>query len=652
MNQTIALNKPRQPFLYIFAAFWSLLILANFVPAIPQPAAIIGYLWKTEFVLAAFLLVAVALLLKFPKEKFVRFSRNEFFLVIAPLLLFTTWSGLSVFWADAPRAAIHHTLLWACYCVFYVLMRQLAANAATLDVSFKIAGLVIFILGFACIAEFVSNPEQISAYFTYRYYKYAEVSATLLPVFLALVLRQKSRASLFAGAVAVVAWLIVLLSGSRTLFISGFVAVGLFFALVFLFQNWKKHLKKSALLFAALALGLVVSQVNFSPSPEGSTVKRFTVSEASQASFNSRFLFWGVALEAFKQNPFAGVGADNFISAYRQARENYSSLDAENKLLEINEDVLAERPHNEYLQILSELGIVGAIIFAWLLGGIVYAFFSLRRNRASLLSIAAFAGIVAFLISSLASSYSFRVPANGLCFLFLLAIIAKNFKFQISNFKLESKNLKPIFVAFGLVICFAMLAFSAVRGASLMYLKFAVNSSEEVQAEQYYRKAIALDDEDGSFKYYYGLMLFNRGRADEAIPQMRAAIDKGVATSISYFYLASANAIVRKPVEAEKAFAESLRVYPRSIFLRTAYASFLKVNGEIAASEVEFEKALRVNESQAKSWMTAHEAGMGKLTQIESENKNFIKPMELKPAEGIYALLDFQRQFNPNLVRR
>ncbi|HEY0427674.1 MAG TPA: O-antigen ligase family protein [Pyrinomonadaceae bacterium] len=657
MNKTITLSKLRQKFPYFFLSLWSFVLLANFIPAIPQPEAIIGYLWKVEFVLAAFLAVAITFLLKLPKEKFFDFHKKEFFLVILPLVLFTVWSGFSILWAQSARNALHHTLLWACYCTFYLLMRELVRRPRALAASFRFTGVVLFILGVACIVEYVSTPEKINSFFTYRYYKYAEIAATMLPLFLALVFKTKSKTSVLAGFIAAIAWFIVLLSASRTLFISGFVVVGLFFALLFLFDGWKKHLKKSILLFGVLTICFFVSLINFSDSPEKSTIDRFGSGQQSQNSMNSRFLFWGIALESFKQKPVTGVGADNYVSVYKTARENYSALDTENKLLEINEDVLAERAHNEYLQILSELGLVGAFLFAWLLAGIVFLFFSLRKKSISLLSIASLAGSSAFLISSAASSYSFRVPANGLCFFFLLALAAKSLNSRVPSQRHEKGldlglwNL-DLRLVFGLLICSSMLVFSGIRGASLMYLQFAFTSPDEAETERYFQKAIALDAGDGSLRYYYGAELFNRERAAEAIPQLRFAIDKGLATSIIYFQLVSAQIVARESAEAEQTFLESLRVYPRSVFLRTAYASFLKENGRASQSQIEFEKASSINAEQAKSWLIAHTEGMKKLTQAEVQDKTFVKAMELKPIDGVYALLDFQRQFNPNLVRR
>ena len=197
-----------------------------------------------------------------------------------------------------------------------------------------------------------------------------------------------------------------------------------------------------------------------------------------------------------------------------------------------------------------------------------------------------------------------------------------------------------------------MLIFSAVRGAGLMYLQIAVSSSEEAESEQNFQKAIALDNQDGLFRYYYGLHLYNHDRAEEAIPQLEFAIDKGIATSITYFNLISAQIVSRKTEEAEQTFNKSLLVYPRSVFLRTIYAAFLKENGRALESQIEYEKAFQINAEQTRSWWLAYNEGLKKLTQTEFRDKQFVQAMELRPTDGIYALLDFQRQFKPNLVRR
>ncbi|MCY7348061.1 MAG: O-antigen ligase family protein, partial [Pyrinomonadaceae bacterium] len=596
----------RSPF--FLAAFWSLLLLANFVPTVPQPAVIIGYLWKVEFALAGLIVLTLLAALQFPQNKVTaaNFSKRELYWIILPLILFTLWSGVSIIWAESPRNALHHTLLWACYALFYILVRQIVARPKLLDVSLKVAGVVVSILGIACLTEYLSSYPDIGVLFTYRYYKYAEASVMLLPIYLALSLRLKDRAAFFSGLVAVIAWLIILLSFSRTEFIAGCLCIGLFFALVLTFQNFKIYRRKLLWLFLALLIPALLTQTSILKSAETSTVSRFADGEVNQKNLQWRLLVWGITLESFKRKPLQGIGADNFAVDYRNAQESYADSNPQSKLLEIDQNVIPERTHNEYLQILAELGSVGILLFGWLLVGIGSFLFSIRRRKVSVLSLAALAGIFAFLVSSLASSYSFRVPANGVCFFFLLALAANEFfKKGKSETVIEENEkkyefgfwkFKPALISGGLLIGGAMLIFSAVRGASLMYLQAALDSSDKTAAEADYQKAIALDDREPLFRYYYGSFLYNQKRAAEAISPIRWAIDHGISTSINYFNLAAAQTVSHQTAEAEQTFAEALRVYPRSVFLRTAYASFLENNGREADSEIEFAKALQTNQ--------------------------------------------------------
>ena len=657
MNKIITQNKPARFSPYIFLAFWSLLLLANFVPTIPQPSTIIGYLWKVEFAFAAFLLVSIVFIIKMPKTKAVEFSRKEIYSIILPVALFTIWSGLSGFWAESWRNALHHTLLWACYAVFYLLVRQIVARPKLLDISLRVTGVVITMLGIACIIEYFNTNFESGAFFTYRYYKYAEVSVMLLPIFLAVTLQLKKRAAFLSGLTAIFAWLIILLSYSRTELIAGFVCIGLFFALIVIFGNLKNHHQTLILLFFALLIPALLTQTSILKSDQNSTVSRLSGGEDNQKNLQWRFLVWGVSLEAFKLKPLQGIGADNFVIDYRDALESYAVSNQQNKLLEVNQDVIAERSHNEYLQILAELGIVGIALIGWLLAGIGTLLFSPRRKQVSLLSLASMAGMFAFLVSSLASSYSFRVPANGVCFFFLLALAAHGF-LQKEKSNAENRNavyfqpLSPAFIGCSLLICIALLIFSAVRGTSLMYLETALESSEPAEAEANYQKALALDGREPLFNYYYGLHLYGEKRTVEAVPRIRFAINHGIATSVNYFNLAAAQMLSNQHVEAEKTLTESLRVYPNSVFLRTAYAAFLEKNGRLGEAEAENEKAQHINLRQALSWRTAHVEGIKNLTKAGMSDKQLLPTMELKPNEAIYTLLDFQRQANPAVARR
>ena len=660
MNNSRAFNKITQSSPFWFVALWSLILLANFVPLFPQPQIIIGYLWKVEFALATLLFLSIVLAIKYSKEKIlIQFNKQEFWWIILPLILFTVWSGFSCFWAESRRPALHHTLLWACYLTFYFLIRQIISRPRVINISLVITGFVVLTLGLACLIEYFLTPIEISVNISLRYSKYAENLATLLPIFIALAINKKNSHSTFWGTVVVIGWLGIIFSLGRTQFLAALTGILAFTVFAFLKSKQEISPKKTFLLFSLLVLLVIFSQfpAMFGYSQQ-TTLKRFSSDEQSQASFQVRLLFWEIALESFKQSPVSGVGADNFAINYENARRSHAEANPENPQTSLYENYLPERTHNEYLQVLSELGVVGIFIFGWLLFGILRFAFSLRKKSVTLLSIASFAGIAAFLVSSIASSYSFRVPANGLCFFFLLALLVQSSKFKVQssksnsllNLKLETWNLKPIVAAFGVIICSAMMIFSAMRGASLMYLQMAFEAKEKSEAENYYRKAIALDDQDGAINYYYGLHLVDAKDADKGVSHLRFGIDEGVATSAAYFRLYTAQTSAFRREDAERTLLESLRVYPRSVFLRTAYAAHLKEKGESERAQIELEKARRINAAQAESWWLAQTEGMQKLS--ENGNEKLVKVMDLQPAEGIYAVIEFQRQFKPNLVWR
>lgn len=647
---------------FYLLAFWSLLLLANFVPTIPQPAVIIGYLWKVEFAFAGLIFVTLLIALKFPQREYnaPKVSKRELYRIILPVIAFTVWSGFSVIWAQSGRNALHHTLLWACYALFYILIRQIVARPKLLDISLKVAATVIAILGSLCLIQYLTTDYQNSAAVSLRYSKYAEVMAALLPLFIVSAIGAKNKHSFFFTTASTLGWLGIILSLGRTQFVSSLVGIFVLIVLVSIKSANKISLKKTFICGAFFVSIIAFSQISWtSDEAKQSTINRFSGDGQSQSSLQIRLLYWEIALESFRQHPFAGSGADNFSDDYNAARKKFADKNTGNSKINLYSEILPERAHNEYLQILAELGIVGGLIFGWLLCGIGSFLFALRGKTVSLLSLASLAGMAAFLVSSLASSYSFRVPANGVCFFFLLAIAADGiFKNRALAAESERKydfdflKLKPALIGCGLLIGGAMLIFSAVRGISLMYLQAALESSEKIEAEINYQKAIAWDDQEPLFKYYYGVHLYNDKRADEAIPQIRFAVDRGISTSINYFSLAAAQTVARQNVEAEKTFAEALRVFPRSVFLRTAYSAFLKENNRDAEAETEFQKALQTDRQQALSWQIAHREGTEKLTKAGMSDRELLPAMSLQPNDAVYALIGFQLQNNPSLLQR
>jgi O-antigen ligase/Tfp pilus assembly protein PilF len=637
----------------IFAAIgWTTLLLVKFFPMIPQPETVIGYLWKPEFFLSAFLFASILWLWKADKlKRLLSFSKDEFYFIILPIILFVVWSGFSVFWAISPRNALHHTLLWACYLIFYTLIRQIAQNSTLEKYSIYGVGIVISILSLSCFIEYLGYLSGgTNTALGYLYSKFGEICVTLLPVFLlGCIDKSNSKAKICAGF-SVTTWLLIQCSFSRTQFLLGIFCLISVFAYCLIFKLFNKTLK---LAFGFILLtACFVQLITFFSQNQVNSLSRLVSSndELAKISLNTRPVLLGISLEVFKQNPILGVGGDNFIVAFKEGRENYSATRIENPSLNVGEDVVLERSHNEYAQILSELGIVGILIFAWLLFGITRLAFNLRNNY-SPKAFASLLGVAAFLTSSLATSFSFRVSANALAFFFVLAIAVKQLSGR-EKIKISAPNFQPVFASAAVSLCLALMVFSAIRGISLMYQSFAQSAEDEFIAEDYYKKALYFDEKEAVTNYDYGMFLTKNKRYNEAIPYLRSAIDNGISTSTSYYDLAAAQLLAKKSDEAEKTLAESVRVYPRSVFARTTFASLLKQNGKLSESKENLDIALKINESDAKTWWILNNEGIENVTEARLKAESITIMSDLNPQNGMYAVMDYQTAKNPNIARK
>jgi O-antigen ligase len=83
----------------------------------------------------------------------------------------------------------------------------------------------------------------------------------------------------------------------------------------------------------------------------------------SFGSGSGRTNLWSVAMDAFKSHPIGGIGAGNFTVVEQAFAIGNVSL------TRTSDVVLNHVVHNSYLQVLAELGVVGYVLFAFLLVG-------------------------------------------------------------------------------------------------------------------------------------------------------------------------------------------------------------------------------------------------------------------------------------------
>jgi O-antigen ligase len=162
-----------------------------------------------------------------------------------------------------------------------------------------------------------------------------------------------------------------------------------------------------ALLFG-LFLGVILLGGEFS-------INRFIDSVNTDDPTTGRSHFWSVTVDIIKAHPFLGTGLGAFGVIYTR-------YDSRNGLYRL------EQAHNDYLQIFSDAGIVGAVLAFSFVLLLFYKGFSRARSRDDFrrgVALAALSGCFAVLVHSF-FDFTLHTTSNALLFLVLAAIATMN----------------------------------------------------------------------------------------------------------------------------------------------------------------------------------------------------------------------------------
>ncbi len=625
----------------------------------PIPQNPMGHPWKVELAFSLFLTFCLGYWLLSEKNliKGICFQSHSKIWFVYPILAFTLWSAFSAIWANSGSSVLHHTLLWFCYAAFVCVVSLIIKDRKYLKNSIISVSILIGTISLICIAEYSFSP-NISETFGFRYGRYAEIFATLLPFFFAYTLRSKRRHLAWSVSITLLLTLALLFSLSRAAFASALIGVAVFVIL----RCWSKPIKLEILRAAVMAFLMILvgfgSQVlPFSSQEKGSAITRLKQQNDNDASNsltqNVRFLIWSVGREMFVKNKLLGVGADNFGLEFNRYRA-YFVEKPENKSESMQgEDAIPERTHNEFIQVFSELGIIGGLIFLILIIGIMKLglteIFQNRRNRSNILTQAAFAGVIVFLVSSCFSSFSFRLMQNGIVFFFLIAVLLRNKMFEkteATDFRLD--NAKPkIILILAILACVSLTIYSTVRATSQYLTNSAENTTDFETSRSLFEKAMWLDSSNASAQFSFGLKLLNQKRFDDSSIYFQKAIDNGMGASSAYFILALSQSLGNDEAGAKKTLEEALKLYPYSYFLHLRYARLLK-NSDAETSQKHRAIAKEINPKQSETWWIFLNEGAKVAFEKTKNNKDAVPFTDLIPNQAVNTVI-FERQIlDPN----
>lgn len=181
-------------------------------------------------------------------------------------------------------------------------------------------------------------------------------------------------------------------------------------------ESEKKPRMKSAAVKAGLALGLIVALFGGVVLLGGEEVlSRLVGTVNTDDPTTGRAHFWSVTLDIIKTHPVIGTGLGAFSVVY-------TGYDSRNGVYRL------EQAHNDYLQVLSDGGIVGAALGLFFVVTLFRMGFARRESRDDFrrgVATGALAGCFAVLVHSF-FDFTLHTPSNALLFLVLSALATMN----------------------------------------------------------------------------------------------------------------------------------------------------------------------------------------------------------------------------------
>ena len=123
----------------------------------------------------------------------------------------------------------------------------------------------------------------------------------------------------------------------------------------------KKYLKVSVIIF--LAVTAIITGISLIlPAESNPILAELSSLNPSNITFKGRELMWLTTFNMIKDHPIIGLGVNTFRLNYQNYQGNFLSS---------NPDYIsylgsAESPHNQFLEITSEQGIIGLLLFLWI----------------------------------------------------------------------------------------------------------------------------------------------------------------------------------------------------------------------------------------------------------------------------------------------
>ena len=349
--------------------------------------------------------------------------------------------------------------------------------------------------------------------------------------------------------------------------------------------SWRKYV--AVVIVLILCVGAYAAWIGFSPIAHRSLFETFFPNRMTIEQ-EIRFQLWRHALPLVKEFPLFGSGLGTFHDVFLRYRPE--TLSPERQAFHV---------HNDYLELLIEMGIPALLLAFWTIGRVyrhvLKGYFQMREPLLASLALGGLTSCTALWIHSF-FDFNFQIPANALLFVIILAMTIATVRLMFSKHRSKQSaghrthnytvSWKFAFLAIGILVCF-LINFRT----NLAYIYYSKARTLEFQpvpfeALTWYQKAKSTDSGNAMFPEALGDFYMELGRttpdADKwyrrAIEEYQQAIALNAYHPAFYHQLGWAYAELGMAQEAVNAFKQAITYHPHISFyyenLGNYYLSF------------------------------------------------------------------------------
>ena len=368
-------------------------------------------------------------------------------------------------------------------------------------------------------------------------------------------------------------------------------------------------LRKNRVWLIALLIVLAFTFLVEAPSGPLNSVVGLSATESSswigrmwaQNAGKVRSWDWWVGYEMFKDHPLLGVGLGNYKLNFIPYKAKFLAT-PQGKSYNFY-IARAAQAHNEYVQVLAELGILGILGVIGLIGMIVYSLWTvLSRNRDEadrfdllLLS----GGVITFLVHGLVS-FPAHLPASSLVLVTLLGIATSRAYGDAARTTVTLRR-APLLATAGFVFVFTVsVSVIALRDYAADFLfQAGVRQMQLGQvhlAEETFNRSIKLDFCPRQTYYYLAITKLQQGDYKDALADLQKCLTRFVTESV-YLNIANVAVNLGDTKTAKKNVDFLLATHPaKETALQAHY-----LDGIIAIRDGDYPRASKILEGLVKS---------------------------------------------------